>query len=338
MDVLIKSFNRPYYLDRCIQSILTHCIGEKVQIKVLDDGTPQQYLDKIQLKFPDIKIYKSEAYISKVVFTEKGETPENKQIPIDLWLNIAKESSQNFILMEDDIWFTETINIQELQQTIDQEKLAFVKLFWLGNPVLIQEKSSKLKGNLRIFDAKLFAERPILYNFIFYKFNRFKIRKTLQLLKIHTRKRHLAYYSIYSVAGVVFDKDYFLSLWKSHQNEVDEFLQLYNAVTYKFQNKDAKFARSETEIVRTGFSSSATTQFKNFGDLEVNMFQFNKIINDAWLDEKFDVMSNFPRDIAEKEFIEIIESTKNKTFSVKEWQKWVAKFKNQFRAFGCQID
>ena len=87
-----------------------------------------------------------------------------------------------------------------------------------------------------------------------------------------------------------------------------------------------------------GFSSSATTQFKNFGDLEVNMFQFNKIINDAWLDEKFDVMSNFPRDIAEKEFIEIIESTKNKNFSVKEWQKWVAKFKNQFRASGCQID
>ena len=338
MDILIKSFNRPYYLDRCIQSVYMHCIGEDLRIKVLDDGTPQKYLDKIQEKFPEIKIYKSEFYNQKVAFTEKGERPEIHNIPIDLWIKVAAESSQNFILLEDDIWFTETVNIQELQSTIDQENLVFVKFFWLGNPVLVQEKSSEIKNNIRIFQADLFVNNPFLYNFIFYKFNRFKIRKTLQTLKIHTRKRHLSYYSIYSVAGVVFNKDYFAALWSSHNNEVDEFLQLYNAVNYKFKNKNAAFGRTENEIVRTGFSSSATNQFKNYDDVNVDMFRFNKIINDAWLRGNFDSMSNFPADFIQENIITVLRSSKDSEVSIEEWQKWVAKFKNQFTAFGCQID
>lgn len=338
MDILIKSFNRPYYLDRCIQSVYMHCIDENLQIKILDDGTPQKYLDKIQDKFPKIKIYKSEFYHQKVAFTEKGERPEIHNIPIDLWIKIASESSQNFILLEDDIWFTETVNIQELQSTIDKENLAFVKLFWLGNPVLVQEKSSEIKNNLRIFQADLFVNNPVLYNFIFYKFNRFKIRKALQTLKIHTRTRHLSYYSIYSVAGVVFNKDYFAALWNSHKNEVDEFLQLYNAVNFKFKNKTAAFARTENEIVKTGFSSSATNQFKNYDDVNVDMFRFNKIVNEAWLKGDFDSMSNFPADFAQESIIEILKSSKDSEISVEEWQKWVAKFKNQFTAFGCKID
>ncbi len=338
MDILIKSFNRPYYLDRCIQSVYMHCMGEDLEIKVLDDGTPQKYLDKIQQKFPSIKFYKSEFYTQKVAFTERGERPKTHNIPIDLWIKIASESSQNFILLEDDIWFTESINITELQRTIDQENLSFVKLFWLGNPILVQEKSSIIKNKIRIFKADLFVENPILYNFIFYKFNRFKIRKTLQNLKIHTRKRHLSYYSIYSVAGVVFNKDYFAALWNSHKNEVDEFLQLYNAVNYKFINKTAAFARTENEIVRTGFSSSATNQFKNYEDVNVDMFRFNKIINDAWLEGDFDAMANFPADFPQDNIIEILKASKDSEIRTEEWQKWVAKFKNQFTAFGCQID
>lgn len=338
MDVLIKSFNRPYYLDRCIQSVYMHCLGQELHIKVLDDGTPQKYLDKIQQKFPAIKIYKSEFYKEKVAFTENGKRPEIQNIPIDLWIKVAAESSENFILLEDDIWFTENVNIKNLKTTIEKENLSFVKLFWLGNPILVQEKSSKIKNKLRIFEADLFVENPILYNFIFYKFNRFKIRKTLQTLKIHTRKRHLSYYSIYSVAGVVFNKNYFAALWNSHKNEVDEFLQLYNAVNYKFKNKKVAFARTEKEIVRTGFSSSATNQFKNYDDVNVDMFEFNKILNDAWFEDQFDAMSNFPSDFNEEKIVEVLQSSKDSKTNVAEWQKWVAKFKNQFTAFGCQID
>ena len=39
MDIIIKSFNRPYYLDRCILSILKNVKGD-FKIKIVDDGTP----------------------------------------------------------------------------------------------------------------------------------------------------------------------------------------------------------------------------------------------------------------------------------------------------------
>ena len=46
-DILIKSFNRAFYLDRCLKSIKTYIIGN-YKVTILDDGTPQKYLDKIQ--------------------------------------------------------------------------------------------------------------------------------------------------------------------------------------------------------------------------------------------------------------------------------------------------
>ena len=82
----------------------------------------------------------------------------------------------------------------------------------------------------------------------------------MKILKIHTPKRFLGYYSIYSVAGVIFNKDYFLTLWKDHKNTVNEGLQLFNALTY-FNKNDLGNAlkwlsKSEFELAGTVISSA----------------------------------------------------------------------------------
>ncbi len=43
MEIFIKSFNRPFYLDRCLQSIENFVEGDFC-IKVHDEGTPETYL------------------------------------------------------------------------------------------------------------------------------------------------------------------------------------------------------------------------------------------------------------------------------------------------------
>ncbi|MFV0181058.1 glycosyltransferase [Empedobacter falsenii] len=48
--IIIKSFNRPHYLDRCLHSIYLHVKGS-FEVKVLDDGTPPLYLEKIATKY-----------------------------------------------------------------------------------------------------------------------------------------------------------------------------------------------------------------------------------------------------------------------------------------------
>ncbi len=65
MDIIIKSLNRPYYLDRCLFSIAKYVTNFNGKIIILEDGTPQKYLDLIQTKYPKIEIVKSAFYDEK---------------------------------------------------------------------------------------------------------------------------------------------------------------------------------------------------------------------------------------------------------------------------------
>ena len=260
MDILIKSFNRPYYLDRCLYSIEKFVKGAD-KIVILDDGTPQIYLDKIVSKYQNVVIKKSQFYESKQQFTINGVSPKEYSIPINFWLEAAKNASENFIIIEDDFWFIDFIDLKQVNNEIIKENVIFLKLIWIGSPMVIQSKETIQKNNFIVLKPKLFTTIPFLYYFIFYKFDRFKIRKTLRFLKINTQKKHLAYYTIYSVAGMVFNRDYFVSLWNNHENNIDEGLQIYNALKFLRKNKN-QFARFNNQVLRTGFMSSATSQYK----------------------------------------------------------------------------
>ena len=190
--------------------------------------------------------------------------------------------------------FLESIDLEEVEQEINDNKVVITKLFWLGNPILNQNKEEVIKKSIVLLKPKLYTLIPALYYFIFYKFNKFKIRKTLRFFRINTEEKRLAYYTIYAVAGMIFNKDYYTKLWDNHQNKVDEGLQQYNAVKYLFKNKSKiNFARYKQEILRTGFMSSATNEHKENFEENIDMFLFNKIINEAWFSNQLDVLSEF---------------------------------------------
>lgn len=339
MDILIKSYNRPYYLDRCLFSINKHVSIGKGRILILDDGTPQVYLDKILEKYPNVIIKKSEFYEKKVWYTIKGKQPKKYSIPIKLWVESAKNASENFILIEDDTWFIDTINLDLVDVEISQNNVALTKLYWIGNDRINQSKKEIPLNNIVLLIPKLFTKIPALYYFVFYKFDCFKIRKTLRFFKVNTDEKHLAYRTIYAVAGMIFNKNYFHKLWDNHQNNVDEGLQIYNAVKVLNKEKDTiKFARYHHEILRTGFMSAATNQHKESYAGNVDMFTFNKLINEAWLTNQIDVISSLPNDIDKQKIIEILDSNYQKNLSSKDWINWVESFKGFYTQIGCKID
>ncbi|WP_293871941.1 hypothetical protein [Flavobacterium sp.] len=339
MDILIKSYNRPYYLDRCLFSINKHVIIGNGKIIVLDDGTPQIYLDRITEKYPNIIIKKSEFYEKKVQFTTKGKRPEKYSIPVNLWVDSAKRASENFILIEDDTWFIDIVNLGEVDAEITQNNVALTKLYWIGNSIINQNKKETSLKNIVLLKPKLLTTIPALYYFIFYKFDRFKIRKILRFFKINTNEKQLAYRTIYAVAGMIFNKNYFVKLWDNHQNNVDEGLQIYNAVkVFKEQKHTIKFARYHHEILRTGFMSAATNQHKESYVGNVDMFAFNKLMNESWLHNQLDVISSLPNDINAEEIIRILDSDKQKTILSKDWLSWVGSFKSYYLEMGCKID
>lgn len=339
MDVLIKSFNRPYYLDRCLYSIYKYVQGVD-NIVILDDGTPQKYLDKIQEKYPNITILYSENYKEKIQLTHTGTAPKGYKIPINLWLDAAKNTQDYFVLIEDDMWFIESISLSDIKQEMISNHTVMTKLIWLGSDDLIQSKKEVSKDSIVLLQPKLLTIIPILYKFIFYKFHRFKIKKIQSLLGLYTEKNRIAYYTLYSVAGQIFNKEYFLQLWKNHTNSVDEGLQMYNAVKLYYKSRNNfTFARYKNEVIKTGFISSATNEHKEEYNGNVNMFQFNKVMNEAWFYDVFNALESFPKDFSENQVQDALNSTFN-TFELQflDWQKWVSSFKLQYKKYGCNIE
>lgn len=338
MDLLIKSFNRPYYLDRCIQSIYLNIHDNAFNVIVLDDGTPQKYLDKLVKKYPRITILKSDLYFEKSKAIENGDSNINTKIPIDLWMSAAENASNYFLLIEDDFWFTEPFHLKKIRLNLESDKIKMLKLCWLGNPNLLPKKSYQFNNEYSIFTPDLYTINPILFNLVF-RFHRFKIRKILTLLKIYSLERLLNYYTIYATSGAIFKKKYFLKLWKHHNNKVDEGLQLSNAVKYVASKKKLQhFGFTNAELMKTGFLSSASNQGKKYENVNLDLFTFNKIINEAWFKDVFDPMDNYPKDLNQFRIEELLIAENHPDASNSEWKKWVSEFKNQYLAFGCTID
>ena len=334
MDILIKSFNRPYYLDRCLQSVYDNVQDLNFSIKVLDDGTPHRYLEKLQLKFPEILIFKSAYYKEKSKAIDDNRQIERLKIPIDLWINAAKDATDYFLLLEDDFHFTKNINLEETQKTLQEENIYLLKLIWLNNPMLIHGNTIKTRGNIKIYKPNFFSKRPLLHRFIFGT-TRYNIRKIMSVCKLYSKDRALQYYSIYGVAGAIFKKDYFLNLWNNHQNEVDENLQLKNAVKFLYKNSNIQFGRTSQEFVETGFLSSASN--KNFVIGNFDVFVLNKILNEAWFVDKFDMTDDVSEDLVVSKIVAILSIENNFRAAVQDWNKWVFLFKQQFQKIGCNI-
>ena len=334
MDILIKSFNRPYYLDRCLFSIQKHAKSSYERIVVLDDGTPIKYLTKIQEKYPHVEITTSDLYDKK---SSNLTESYNGEIPINFWVKSASKSSNYFLLLEDDFWFTDDLDLAEIEKNIAEDNLVFFKLFWLGNPKLTSQNIIGNSTFYNIVQPRLFTWNPFLYKKIFKTYG-FRFNNVMKFLGLYTTERNLAYYHIYSVAGSIFKKDYFVSLWKNNKGKVDEGLQIQNALEYLKTNSNSKIAHSKKEYFQTGFSTAATITHKKYSGINLDMFEVNNYLNEAWFNNQFDVFSSLPKDINEFEIEQILNSADSEGKLKAEWKKWHDKFKNQYEKLGCKTE
>jgi hypothetical protein len=338
MDILIKSYNRPFYLDRCIFSIYQFVTGD-FSITVLDDGTPEKYLKKIQEKFPDIIIRKSDHHEEKsnaIIQNLSAETEINGfQIPIDLWIDSVKNASDYFIITEDDVWFTEYTNLQELQNESEKRKINLVKLGWLGNHRDdIYTNSLPISNNLEALQPKnrLLGNKTILEA---YFYNHFKFYSLLYKLKLVNHFSKDKYWNLNSILMGLYKKEYWLEIWNGMDGKVDEKRQLINAaVYYKKHRKNPNFiSRLKKEAMKTTFQSSATNSYHQYGyQFDVNLF--NHLINEAWYKGQFDALENFPKDFSLSYCEEFV---KNK-INIEEYRKWVAHFKKQYKNLGATVE
>lgn len=336
--ILIKSFNRAFYLERCIKSIQKNVLGN-YEILVLDDGTPEKYLKKLQEKFPKIIIKKSAQYDEKVEAIEEnlksGKEVNGFKIPTDLWIEAAKNASEYFIMIEDDVWFTDKINLDEILIELQRNNIQLLKLGWLGNPNL-SSKHQNISEKINREIPKLITTTQPFLNWIFQ--NKYKFYSILKKLKITKPNAFYDYYVLNSIAMGFYQKNYWLAIWQDFTNEVNEKKQLLNAVSYYKNHKHNNFlARFYQEILKTTFSSSATNLYHKY-NIELNINKINHILNEEWFNGNLDAMQNYPKDFSDDYIISSLRKNNFSELEINNWKLWTQKFKQQYQQIGCNTD
>lgn len=336
--ILVKSFNRAYYLDRCLQSIQQFVEGD-YQIVVLDDGTPKKYLDKIKEKFPEVEIRLSEQYDQKIQAIQEnlvsGKEIDGFQIPTKLWVDAVKNASEYVVVIEDDVWFKEKTPLNELVSSMKKHQIDLVKLGWLGDGVSkVLDSEKDLTHHLKAQNLKgIFTSNPFVMDLIFY--NKFKVFSVLYRLGMVDKQTKRKYWTLNSILMGLWNKEYWLYVWKDADGRVDEFQQLRNAAVWLHKNKSKEnlVAFTKENFLATTFQSSATNSYHKYGhDFDVNYF--NHLMNEAWLKGDFDSMQNFPKDFS----LDYLDQFLDEKINQKEFHLWVERFKNQYRNIGVEID
>ena len=333
MDILIKSFNRPYYLDRCLRSIYQHVRGE-VNVKVLDDGTPEIYLEKIVTCFPNIEIYRSPGYNKKAAAIKQHLRGEAKykirEIPADFWSAIVKESSRYFMLIEDDIWLTQLIDTAEIEATMAARRMVLLKLTWQGNQHMIAGNKKQISTTIEeLIPAISYTDKLVFLN-------RYKLRSVLYRLGFfrNVMKYQVGFYVLYSVAAACFERDYWLPLCTGVDNVVLEETQLRRAYHW-FSNHGSSYGKLLSESTQTSYISSTSN---SFGEIDFDMFRLNHCLNEAWLTGKLDVMQGYPKDFSVAYLKQFLDSAPDSEHLYQNWLKWINRFKEGYRKVGCEVE
>lgn len=329
MDIYIKSFNRAYLLHRTIASIYHYLNGFNGRIVVLDDGTPQRYLDKITALFPNIEIVKSPYYEQKSNDISLNKVPE-KVIPANFWRDEVLKGSEFFILLEDDMWFNQPINYTDFTKEVYDLKMDMIKFMWMKNSKLISNNIIQKTAYFNIVQPKVLTKNPVLFDAIF-KTNKFKLGSLVMRLFNH-KLELLKYYQLYMVAGGVFSKRYYEACWKSNQKNVDE---LYNISQVLNEINNYKFANTKNEILKTTVKFTASEIEKEKFATELNVSRFNFILNEFWFVRNNYENFNFNEDINDEWIKNCCENSDIK-FEV--WQNWYARIKKNYELLGCNLD
>lgn len=331
MDIYIKSFNRAYLLHRTVASIYHYLNDFDGRIIVLDDGTPQKYLYKIVELFPDVQIIKSPYYEQKSKDISLNKVPK-KVIPADFWRDEVLKGSDYFILLEDDMWFTQPINYKDFTKEVYDLEMDMIKFLWLKNNRLISDNVVQKTEYFNIVQPRVLTKNPFLFDAIF-RTNKFKLGSLVTKLFNH-KLELLKYYHLYMVAGGVFSKRYYQTCWKSNQNNVDELKQISQLLQSKI---NSNIGNSNTEILRTTLKTTATLISKENLGTTVDIFKINEILNEEWLVGNTYKIDDFNSDISTDWIKNCILKIINNKSLYSAWDKWYEAFRLSYRKIGSEI-
>lgn len=334
VDIIIKSFNRAWYLDRCITSIYKN-VTNYGKIVILDDGTPEKYLNKIITKYPNVELLKSQNHIEKSKKIENQEEIDGYQIPSSLWIESVKKSSDYVLVIEDDVWFISDIDLGEIGGEMKSNNVELTKLGWQGNTKFLYNfKERNISDSLiSQHSSKLFLGNEWIMNCVLH--NKYKFLSILCRIGLANNQTINEYYNYLSILMGLYKKEFWLYTWKDSIGKVNEKALLKNAVVWAYKNKKNKnlICRTTKEYLKTTYISSSNNSYHKYQE-KYNILSLNRRINEAWLNDSFNEMENYPKDFSVDKILRLISDNKE----AKSYERWITEFKKHFKNAGAIVD
>ena len=176
MNILIKSYNRPYLLYFTLNSIYKNIVGD-YKITIVDDGTPDIYLKKLKDEFPNVQIKKTIYHTEKSAIIENYERNKSDNTYVKLphfdWNKVVNSFTFDyFFVMEDDQFVVKKIDLNALQKVIKNNNLQFLQF-----NILNKKRFSfpvKEQNDIYVYDSKFFIKKIKKFNFLYQPSNFYK--------------------------------------------------------------------------------------------------------------------------------------------------------------------
>ena len=329
MDIYIKSFNRPYLLHRTLASIEKMIVNYQGKVIVLDDGTPEKYLWKIQQLFPEIEIRKSPYYIQKSNEITAGKYPQ-KKIPAMFWRDEVLKGSDRFILLEDDMWFSKRFDYNIFKEDTERLNMDMIKFLWLQNPVLLSENITETSQLVHKVAPRVLTKNACFFKWLF-RTGRFKWERLYRVF-INTDTELLKYYQLYVVAGALYSKRFYETCWTGRQDTVNELYQIEQLLQSR---KKFNVGNSREELLKATYKTTASFIEKDRFGNALDVFKLNRVLNDAWYEGRAYRIDDFSNDLDDNWIKDCIGHVDELRFEV--WQNWYSDFKTSYENFGCKL-
>ncbi len=319
MEVFVKSFNRPFYLERCLLTI-ERCGGQSCNITVLDDGTPMKYLWEIQSRFPRVRIVQSphgELKTKRVAegsFSESLNDAELAQLGLvnsqQFWCQeIAKCNETYICVMEEDCWFTRGCAFDDLVRHLNINGALLFRMFWNSIPAVSAQDRINHRAQAGGIEVQYYF--PTLNN---------SFERTFW----------------FCGAQAIIRRDYWLHACTAPNYNFTIGTQFSRAFDFVKQmtGKRMTFAQSAGQMIAHGYSTTARkTRFT--GEL-FEPHIYNEALSEAWLAGRFNSAEALPNDFSDDYIASVLGSEMNED-QVANWREWKLRFLNYYRSMGAEI-
>ncbi len=306
MNVYIKAFNRPFYLDRCLTSLARLASGVDATI-VLDDGTEERFKSELRARHPSARWIESNADDGKMALLRMGAFEEIRRRyddPARLWARaLAAETAPRFVLLEEDTWLVRPLDFGVLDRVMAKLAVGFARLHWhllttQGERVVHQEVIG-----------------PDL---------------TLDLVAGEPRRdpatggiEEVDLYRLWQPALAAYRTDYFRHVFADVQHYADEAAQLRRAMDWirgALERGPVRFARLGQPILFHGWAVPGRSDDAYYRE-GLPQHVYMDCLNEAWLAGGFDAMASFPDDFATADLLRFFGARLGEA-AAQTWQRW----------------